>query len=150
MRKSLLLKGKKLLFQQISVDLPKHATTLIDCLEHFTHPECLGSDTKLFCSKCKSHQEKTKQLSLMHVPIVICFHLKRFEHGLTSNKITTPVSFPNCLNISSFLSSTLKNNHSKNIKQKEIEKENYLLGKHLASFNNRSFFISTHYFFYAN
>ena len=50
--------------------------TLIDCLEHFTRPENLGSSAKIKCNTCEIHQESTKQLTMKKLPIVACFHLK--------------------------------------------------------------------------
>lgn len=34
---------------------------------------------KIKCSSCQSYQESTKQLTMKKLPIVACFHLKRFE-----------------------------------------------------------------------
>ena len=59
-------------------------------------------------SKIPTHpQERTKQLSLKHLPIVVCFHLKRFEHSSTSTKIKTSIDFPARLDISPYLSSSI-------------------------------------------
>ena len=41
---------------------------LNDCLKLFTHPEKLTSDNPWYCSKCKKHQEATKQMSLWKLP----------------------------------------------------------------------------------
>lgn len=57
----------------------KPPTTLTECLERFTRAEHLGSSA--MCSYCKSYQESTKQLTLKSLPIVISFHLKRFQHS---------------------------------------------------------------------
>ena len=54
----------------------------------------------MMCTSCNSHEEKQIQLSIKHLPIIICFHLKRFEHSITkSTKIRTPITFPPYLNI---------------------------------------------------
>ncbi|CAJ1081188.1 ubiquitin carboxyl-terminal hydrolase 22-like [Xyrichtys novacula] len=83
------------------------ATTLTDCLRRFTRPEHLGSSAKIKCSGCHSYQESTKQLTMKKLPIVACFHLKRFEHSAKlRQKITTYVSFPLELDMTPFMSSS--------------------------------------------
>ncbi|CAH0388905.1 unnamed protein product [Bemisia tabaci] len=77
--------------------------TLADCLRQFTRQEHLGS--KIKCNNCNSYQESTKQLSMQKLPVVACFHLKRFEHSkIVKKKITTSVSFPEFLDMTPFLS----------------------------------------------
>lgn len=56
-------------------------SSLIDCLERFTRAEDLGLDAKIMCSNCKSYQVSTKQLTMKTLPIVVTFHLKRFQHS---------------------------------------------------------------------
>ncbi|KAM4624535.1 ubiquitin carboxyl-terminal hydrolase 22 [Polymixia lowei] len=83
------------------------ATTLTDCLRRFTRPEHLGSSAKIKCSGCHSYQESTKQLTMKKLPIVACFHLKRFEHSAKlRRKITTYVSFPLDLDMTPFMASS--------------------------------------------
>lgn len=58
----------------------------------------LGRDV-YFCRKCKTKLESTKQLTIKKLPFVLCFHLKRFEHGLgvgkkKSVKIDDFIEFP--------------------------------------------------------
>ena len=85
--------------------------SLLDCLKRFTRPESLGEDGKLFCKVCKSDQELTKQLSFEGLPIVICFHLKRFEHStISSVKIDTRIKFPSKLDMSPYLSKSICKN----------------------------------------
>lgn len=87
----------------------------------------MGSTVKIECSKCNMQQESTKQLTVNKLPIVICFHLKvrvfyalrhfsyalcetthdfvlqRFEHSNRFHKkISTPVQFPEELNMGPF------------------------------------------------
>ncbi|XP_077019453.1 ubiquitin carboxyl-terminal hydrolase 22 [Tamandua tetradactyla] len=82
-------------------------TTLTDCLRRFTRPEHLGSSAKIKCSGCHSYQESTKQLTMKKLPIVACFHLKRFEHSAKlRRKITTYVSFPLALDMTPFMASS--------------------------------------------
>ncbi|GAB1303225.1 Ubiquitin carboxyl-terminal hydrolase 51 [Apodemus speciosus] len=81
--------------------------TLTDCLKWFTRPEDLGSSAKIKCSQCQSYQQSTKQLTMKKLPIVACFHLKRFEHlGKQRRKINTFISFPLELDMTPFLAST--------------------------------------------
>ncbi|KAM5221423.1 ubiquitin carboxyl-terminal hydrolase 51 [Ctenodactylus gundi] len=81
--------------------------SLTDCLQWFTRPEHLGSSAKIKCSSCQSYQESTKQLTVKKLPIVACFHLKRFEHvGKQRQKINTFISFPLELDMTPFLAST--------------------------------------------
>ncbi|XP_074925267.1 ubiquitin carboxyl-terminal hydrolase 22 [Chelonoidis abingdonii] len=82
-------------------------TTLTDCLRRFTRPEHLGSSAKIKCSGCHRYQESTKQLTMKKLPIVACFHLKRFEHSAKlRRKITTYVSFPLELDMTPFMASS--------------------------------------------
>ncbi|KAK3091748.1 hypothetical protein FSP39_022316 [Pinctada imbricata] len=88
------------------------STSLIDCLKRFTKPEHLGSSAKIKCSICKSYQESTKQLTMKKLPVVACFHLKRFEHSTGYHKkISTFVSFPEELDMTPFMSSSRNNNN---------------------------------------
>ncbi|KAG1704425.1 Ubiquitin carboxyl-terminal hydrolase 22 [Nymphon striatum] len=80
-------------------------TTLLDCLERFTRPEHLGSAAKIKCSSCHSYQESTKQLTMKKLPVVVSFHLKRFEHSTRFHKkISTFISFPQYLDMTPFMS----------------------------------------------
>ncbi|XP_031571953.1 ubiquitin carboxyl-terminal hydrolase 22-like [Actinia tenebrosa] len=84
--------------------------SLIECLRRFTRPERLGSEAKIKCNKCQSYQESTKQLSMKKLPIVVCFHLKRFEHSKKSKKISTYIPFPQELDMTPFTSLRLGQN----------------------------------------
>ena len=82
--------------------------SLYDCLELFTRTEHLGSSAKIKCNKCQSYQESTKQLSLKTLPIVVSFHLKRFEQTNKLNKkISTFVSFPTMIDMTPFTTSEI-------------------------------------------
>lgn len=83
-----------------SVPVP---STLDDCLERFTRPENLGIEHKIKCSKCHSYQESTKRLTVKKLPIVVCFHLKRFEHSLRSRKISNFIQFSPELDMTPFM-----------------------------------------------
>ncbi|XP_074648440.1 ubiquitin carboxyl-terminal hydrolase 22-like [Tubulanus polymorphus] len=96
-------------------DLPKtfeEPTSLVTCLKRFTRPEHLGSSSKIKCSSCHNYQESTKQLTMKKLPVVACFHLKRFEHSTGFHKkISTFVSFPDELDMTPFMSSSRNNNN---------------------------------------
>nr|CAD7441180.1 unnamed protein product [Timema bartmani] len=82
---------------------PSH-TTLLDCLERFTQAEHLGSSAKIKCSKCQSYQESTKQFTMNKLPVVVNFHLKRFEHSSGfRKKISTFIPFPEELDMTPFM-----------------------------------------------
>ncbi|EGW13366.1 Ubiquitin carboxyl-terminal hydrolase 27 [Cricetulus griseus] len=82
-------------------------TTLTDCLQRFTRPEHLGSSAKIKCGSCQSYQESTKQLTMKKLPVVACFHFKRFEHSAKKRrKITTYISFTLELDMTPFMASS--------------------------------------------
>jgi ubiquitin carboxyl-terminal hydrolase 22/27/51 len=78
-------------------------TTLYECLDRFTRPESLGSESKIKCNQCHSYQESTKKLSIKKLPIVTCFHLKRFEHSLRSRKIANYIQFDLEIDLTSYM-----------------------------------------------
>ncbi|KAL9233935.1 hypothetical protein vseg_008867 [Gypsophila vaccaria] len=84
--------------------------TLSNCLGHFTRSEKLGADQKLHCENCQERQESLKQMSFKELPLVLCFHIKRFEHShirKMSRKIDQYLQFPFLLDMSPYLSSTI-------------------------------------------
>ncbi|KAJ6796036.1 ubiquitin carboxyl-terminal hydrolase 22-like [Iris pallida] len=85
-------------------------STLTGCLDRFTKPERLGSDEKFFCQQCQVKQESLKQMSIRKLPLVACFHIKRFEHSSTrkmSRKIDRYLQFPFFLDMARYLSSAI-------------------------------------------
>lgn len=76
--------------------------TLMACLEQFGQIELLND---LDCKNCETKKLSTKQLTLKHIPMVLCFILKRFGQPSdnVSNKITTVVEFPETLNMGKFI-----------------------------------------------
>ncbi|KAL8136077.1 hypothetical protein AgCh_010613 [Apium graveolens] len=85
-------------------------STLIGCLKSFTRPERLGPDQKFFCQQCKVRQESLKQMSIRKLPLVYCFHIKRFEHSPVRNmsrKVDRYLQFPFSLNMGPYLSSSI-------------------------------------------
>jgi len=86
------------------------ASTLLGCLDRFTRPERLGANEKFFCQRCQTRQESIKQMSIRKVPLVLCFHIKRFEHSSTRNtsrKVDRYVHFPFFLDLLPYLSSSI-------------------------------------------
>ncbi|KAD3067855.1 hypothetical protein E3N88_35828 [Mikania micrantha] len=84
--------------------------TLLGCLDRFTRPERLGSDQKFFCQQCQVRQESLKQMSIRKLPLVSCFHIKRFEHSpirKMSRKVDRYMQFPFSLDMSPYLSSSI-------------------------------------------
>lgn len=94
------------------IDKFEEPTSLTNCLKRFTRPEYLGSSAKIKCSICQNYQESTKQLTMKKLPLVACFHLKRFEHSTGYHKkISTYVSFPEELDMTPFMSSSRNHNN---------------------------------------
>ncbi|KAG0464547.1 hypothetical protein HPP92_020616 [Vanilla planifolia] len=88
-------------------------STLTGCLDHFTRPEKLGSDQKLYCQHCQVKQDSVKQMSIRRLPLVLCFHVKRFAHSFlkrTSKKIDKYMQFPFSLDMTPYLSSSIIRN----------------------------------------
>ncbi|XP_058113999.1 ubiquitin C-terminal hydrolase 22 [Magnolia sinica] len=88
-------------------------STLIGCLDLFTRPEKLGSDQKLYCRHCQVMQDSLKQMSIRRLPLVLCFHIKRFEHSpirKMSKKIDQYLQFPFSLDMTPYLSSSIIRN----------------------------------------
>ncbi|VVA25046.1 PREDICTED: ubiquitin carboxyl-terminal hydrolase [Prunus dulcis] len=85
-------------------------STLMGCLDRFTRPERLGSDQKFFCQQCQVRQESLKQMSIRKLPLVSCFHIKRFEHSSVrkmSRKVDRYLQFPFSLDMAPYLSSSI-------------------------------------------
>ena len=62
---------------------------------------------------------------MSRLPVVACFHLKRFEHTLngTRNKITTQVTFPYLLDMKPFMASTRNRSNETNIETDDYKYE---------------------------
>jgi hypothetical protein len=71
--------------------------TLPGCLRRYVRPERLGSAAHWRCTACGSSTAALKQLSFRRLPLVLCFHVKRFEHGGAAQrprKLDVPMRFP--------------------------------------------------------
>lgn len=96
--------------QSISGSQNFDISTLRGCLERFTRPERLGSDQKFFCQHCQVRQESLKQMSIRKLPLVTCFHIKRFEHSSIrkmSRKVDRYLQFPFSLDMAPYSSSSI-------------------------------------------
>lgn len=56
-----------------------------ECLHLFTQPEKLTSENPWYCSKCKKHQEATKQMNIWKLPKYLIVTLKRFQASKASD-----------------------------------------------------------------
>jgi len=110
-------------------------TNLMDCLRKFTRKEQLGNHSKINCLKCGKQQESSKQLTMSKLPVVACFHLKRFEHTATGtrNKITTQVSFPYQLDMKPFMASTRNRSGEGKGESEEYKYELFAVVNHLGT-----------------
>ncbi|KAK8620158.1 hypothetical protein V6N13_066641 [Hibiscus sabdariffa] len=85
-------------------------STLSGCLNLFTRAERLGSDQKLHCQNCQELRDTSKQLSIKRHPLVLCLHIKRFEHSVVrkaSRKVDRYLQFPFSLDMTPYLSSSI-------------------------------------------
>lgn len=85
-------------------------STLMRCLERFTRAERLDAEQKYFCERCKERQVSLKQMSIRRLPLVSCFHIKRFEHSTVkkmSRKVDHSLQFPFSLDMTPYLSSSI-------------------------------------------
>jgi len=76
-----------------------HTLELDQCLKSFFALETLKGDEQYYCEHCKTKEDATKVLELVHLPEVVCFQLKRFNKnrgtlGLGSAKNSTTVRYP--------------------------------------------------------
>jgi ubiquitin carboxyl-terminal hydrolase 22/27/51 len=71
---------------QLKTAESEELSTLNDCLYRYTRKEAISG--VYVCEACKSKEQITKQLSFKSLPMVLCFHLKRFSHGDTTTTNT--------------------------------------------------------------
>ncbi|GJD09353.1 Ubiquitin carboxyl-terminal hydrolase 22 [Galdieria sulphuraria] len=86
--------------------------TLQECLTYFTSPEELDNGTTRYCDYCQQHTSFYKRVAIQRLPQILCFHLKRFQHGLdgkgVSSKIESEIGFPiRSLDMSRYISSEI-------------------------------------------
>ena len=87
-------------FMNLSLPLPRtqsrrgESVELMDCFRLYSAKEELSGDEAYYCSKCKTHQPCTKQLSVKKYPPVLILHLKRFAGTSRRSKLSTSVNVP--------------------------------------------------------
>jgi len=68
---------------------------LMDCLQRFVEVEELDRSEWYTCNKCGKKEPSTKKFWLLHLPNVLCLHLKRFRYSPNGRtKVDTFVRFP--------------------------------------------------------
>ncbi|KAK4277259.1 hypothetical protein QN277_015278 [Acacia crassicarpa] len=85
-------------------------STLQGCLDLFTRPEKLGSDQKFYCQNCQKKQDSLKQMSIRKLPLVLCLHMKRFQHSFAqrmTRKVDRYLHYPFSLDMTPYLSSSV-------------------------------------------
>ncbi|PWN44095.1 cysteine proteinase [Ceraceosorus guamensis] len=80
--------------------------TLDACLRRYCAAEKLGRES-YSCASCGQGTQAFKQLSLMRLPPVLCFQLKRFEHNIQGTKLETRVRFPVHLDLREYTTSNV-------------------------------------------
>ncbi|CAH0520995.1 unnamed protein product [Peronospora belbahrii] len=82
----------------LTISSEKGGQKLAKCLEHYSHPEQLTGDNRVYCEGyCRTKTARITQILLQRVPRVLVIQLQRFKHasfGGQTEKVNTPVSFP--------------------------------------------------------
>ncbi|GMK57015.1 hypothetical protein CspeluHIS016_0308550 [Cutaneotrichosporon spelunceum] len=89
----------------LSLDIPRDATHVLDLFEHYVHKERLDGDNKYKCKNCKKKSAATKQLLIAEAPPVLTLHLKRFGFNWQgqSKKIGKHIAFGGLLEIKPYM-----------------------------------------------
>ncbi|KAL6063557.1 ubiquitin-specific protease doa4 [Balamuthia mandrillaris] len=75
--------------------LSTRTVSLMDCLRCYCMSECLTGVDRYNCDFCRRRNDSQKYLRLVHLPKILCIHLKRFRHdSYFSSKISDQVTFP--------------------------------------------------------
>eukprot|EP00871_Galdieria_phlegrea_P003040 jgi/Galph1/3737/GphlegSOOS_G2412.1 len=101
---------------------------LTDCLGYLVSPEQLDNGNSKYCSHCGQSTAFYKRVAIQRLPQVLCFHLKRFQHGLDgkdiSTKIESEIAFPvDDLDMSSYTSSRVYRQSSSGTKPEKVSLE---------------------------
>ncbi|KAI6184228.1 Ubiquitin carboxyl-terminal hydrolase [Aphelenchoides bicaudatus] len=102
-------------FWDISLELVSNSggqyieRTLEDCLANYVKCETLELPV-IKCDRCGTYVTATKQLSLKTLPMIACFHLKRFEHTVFNKrkKIHSVVRFPEQIDLTPYTTAYCK------------------------------------------
>lgn len=83
-------------FFNITLEMPKSAKTIQDCLYNHVKYETLKNDEKWLCEgKCKKKQVAQKRVTIWKTPIYLVLCLKRFEFGkMGAQKLNNLIDFP--------------------------------------------------------
>jgi len=83
-------------FWDLSVPIPRSATSINDCLLEFQREEILDGSEKPKCEQCKTRRKMRKKFEIEKAPQVLVIHLKRFGDatGWSRSKITADIKFP--------------------------------------------------------
>lgn len=94
--------------------------------------ENLGHSAKIRCDNCGTYELSTKQLTLRKLPIIACFHLKRFEHTANNvrRKISSRVDFPADINLAPY---TTDHRNNPNVSGDCWDQLNHLSNKYAVS-----------------
>jgi len=89
------------------------------------------------CDNCGSYEESTKQLTLRKLPIIACFHLKRFEHTAAARrkKIKDAVKYPEFIDLTPY--TTAERNRESSLAASGSSDGGTSSQQHLAQLKNR-------------
>tara|TARA_B100001094_G_C18130505_1_gene771954 strand:- start:527 stop:1477 length:951 start_codon:yes stop_codon:yes gene_type:complete len=85
--------------QVISLEIPRKAENIIDCLKHYTRSITLDDDNLWTCDNCNQKVKSEKKTILWKTSDVLIISLKRFKNG---HKINQFISFPEILELDDF------------------------------------------------
>ncbi|KAI6172006.1 Ubiquitin carboxyl-terminal hydrolase [Aphelenchoides besseyi] len=96
--------------------------SLEDCLASYVKCETLGANAKIKCDRCGTYEAATKQLSLKTLPMVACFHLKRFEHTVLNRrkKIHSVIRFPEQIDLTPYTTAYCKAGQSNGVARENL------------------------------
>ncbi|RKP02541.1 hypothetical protein CXG81DRAFT_10673 [Caulochytrium protostelioides] len=85
------------------------AATLVECLDRFTLPERLNAGSYR-CTGCNQPaDEAVKQLSVKHVPPIVCFQLKAYQGGMGgSSKVNVHVRLSTELDMTPYMTQSVR------------------------------------------
>jgi len=89
----------------MSLDFPRGAANLEQCLMNFCTTETLKGENKYLCSGCKKKCEAKKRFTIETTPRTLIIHLKRFTNFGT--KRGEFVKYPTTLSLKSYMSSAI-------------------------------------------
>ncbi|CAO1302522.1 unnamed protein product [Diamesa serratosioi] len=81
-----------------------------EAIKAFVQPETLDGNNQYFCEKCNKKCDAHKGLKFSKFPYILTLHLKRFDFDyqtLHRIKLNDKVSFPQQLNLNSFINNSL-------------------------------------------